>query len=523
MTKKKMFSYVGIGLALVYILGVWVCFAGAASVVSQEFQSARQQLSAYASENYYIEKEDGKSVADLIRHSQQITNNFPYFAAAYDKDGNIVAQTGTYVSFSLFYEGMFYCNLEDYLTDEMKRDIAKLKKQAKKTYVQVCEFEYNRDGDKVTPVKLSLKLATADDDEAITFVFSKEEADSRLELDKYLSAYVTLYDIDENHYNRKKYDELRAEVLSDESKEKAMAVIKNPGGGGYSDSNSFFHDCYYRYGDEEYVIVEAGGYRPLITTFNSAYFEMFMLEFTFGFVIIAVVLLIFANKLFNKNRQLENARIAFTSAAAHELKTPLAVISNLSECIIENILPEKHTEYINSIYSETVRMSKLVNTLLDYNRVTTADKIEKEPCNLSSVAKKELDKYRALFEEKGIKITEDFDSADAECNIGLISLVVDNFLSNAWKNTPENGEVSLTVKKESGKIKLTVFNSGSHISPDHGKHIWEEFYRIDSVRNSSENSSGMGLAICRKILELHGYKYGYTSTANGVEFYFVTA
>ena len=251
-------------------------------------------------------------------------------------------------------------------------------------------------------------------------------------------------------------------------------------------------------------------------------FQIFLLEFTFGFAILFIVIFIFSNNLYNKNKQLENARIAFTSAAAHELKTPLAVISNLSECIIENIAPEKNAQYMNSIYAETVRMNKLVNTLLEYNRITTAEKIEKEPCDLSGIAKKELEKYASLFEEKGITVTENIEKADVHCNIGLISLVVDNFLSNALKNTPENGEVSVSVKSESGKVELTVFNSGSHIAPDHGKHIWEEFYRIDSVRNSSEKSSGMGLAICRKILDLHGFKYGYVSKDEGVKFYFIT-
>lgn len=518
MSKKKMFSYVAIGLALVYILGLSVCFGGASAAEASEFSSAEDRLSAYANERYYTEAEEGKSAADLIRYSQQMTNQYPYYAVAYDKDGNIVAKTGTYVSFSLFNEGTYYCYLDEYLTEEMKRDIAKLKKKAKNSYIQVQEFEYNRDGDRIIPVKLALKPAY--DEETLTFIFSDEEANSKLDLEKHLSAYITLYDIDENHYNRKKFDELREEVLSDEKLERVMAIIENPGGGGVSGYNYFFYDCHYRYGDEEFVIVEAGGFRPVIGVLDSAYFEMFLLEFTFGFVILAIVILVLSNKLYNKNKQLEDARIAFTSAAAHELKTPLAVISNQCECIIENVAPEKNTEYVNSIYAETVRMNRLVKTLLEYNRVTSATEIEKEPCNLSSVAKKELEKYRPMFEEKGIAVSEELDSANIECNIGLISLVVDNFLSNALKNTPDNGEVKLSVKNESGKIKLTLFNSGSHISPDHGKHIWEEFYRIDSVRNSSEKSSGMGLAICRKILELHGFKYGYSSTDEGVEFYF---
>lgn len=520
MTKKKMFSYVAIGLTLVYILGVAVCFTGATAAEASEFSSAGDRLSAYANERYYTETKEDKSAANLIRYSQQMTNQYPYYAVAYDKDGNIVAKTGTYVSFSLFNEGTYYCYLDEYLTDEMKRDITRLKKKAKNSYIQVREFEYNRDGDKITPVKLVLKPAY--DEEMLTFVFSEKQSNSKLDLKKYISAYITLYDIDESHYNRKEYDELREEVLSDEILERVNKIFENPGGGGTSGYNYFFYDCHYQYGEEEFVIVEAGGFRPVVGVLNSSYFKTFLIEFTFGFAILAIVILVLSNKLYNKNKQLENARIAFTSAAAHELKTPLAVISNLSECIIENIAPEKNEQYMNSIYAETVRMNKLVNTLLEYNRISTAEKIEKEPCNLSSVAKKELEKYSALFEEKAITVSEELDRANIECNIGLISLVVDNFLSNALKYTPENGEMKLTVKNDGGKIKLTVFNSGSHIAPDHGKHIWEEFYRIDSVRNSSDKSSGMGLAICRKILELHGWKYGYASKEEGVEFYFIT-
>lgn len=112
MSKKKMFSYVAIGLVLVYIFGLSVCFTGASLAVSQEFDNAEDNLSAYSSERYFTEAEEGESIGDLLRLSQQIANRFPYYAVAYDKDGNIVAQTGTYVSFTLFDEGNFYCPLE---------------------------------------------------------------------------------------------------------------------------------------------------------------------------------------------------------------------------------------------------------------------------------------------------------------------------------------------------------------------------------------------------------------------------
>ena len=335
-----MFSYVAIGLVLVYVLGFAVCFTGASLAVCQELDNAEDNLSVFSNERYITELNEGESVGDLLRTSQQIANRFPYVAIAYDKDGNIVAQTGTYISFVHLGEKRLYCYLDEYLTDEMKRDIAKLEKQAKKTYVKVSDFEFNLDGDKVIPVKLGLELGNGE--ENLTLAFSDKEANCRLDEENYVAAYITLYDMDENHYNRKLFDELREEVLSEERKKEALRGIENSGGGGISSYEYFFYDCTYRYDDDNFAIVEAGGFRPVMAVLDSDYLHIFLLEFTFGFAILAIVILILSNKLYNKNKQLENARIAFTSAAAHELKTPLAIISNLSECIIENIAPEKN-------------------------------------------------------------------------------------------------------------------------------------------------------------------------------------
>ena len=65
-----------------------------------------------------------------------------------------------------------------------------------------------------------------------------------------------------------------------------------------------------------------------------------------------------------------------------------------------------------------------------------------------------------------------------------------------------------------------MFNKGSAIKREDAKHIWEEFYREDKARNSKDNSTGMGLAISKRILELHKFKYGFKNTNGGVEFSF---
>lgn len=211
----------------------------------------------------------------------------------------------------------------------------------------------------------------------------------------------------------------------------------------------------------------------------------------------------------------------YTSGAAHELKTPLTVITNQCECIIENISPEKNDDYINSIYTEALRMNKLVATLLQYNKVNSISSVKKEKTDMQIIAETEIDKYSWHFEEKNFDLQVNLAEAAINCNDELIALVVDNFLSNAVKHTKEGGIVKVSLEKERKHVKFSVFNEGEHISSVDAKHIWEEFYKKDKARSRNDNSTGMGLAVCKRILSLHGFKYGYKNVKGGVEFYFI--
>jgi len=189
---------------------------------------------------------------------------------------------------------------------------------------------------------------------------------------------------------------------------------------------------------------------------------------------------------------------------------------------MENVMPEKNSEYVASIYEETRRMNKLVAILLQYNRLNSVKSISKENVDISEIINAELQKYDTLIKDKNISVEVDAkQGTNIKCNSELIGLVIDNFLSNAVKHSPENGLIKLSAKPEKKKIAVTVFNKGSEIKTEDAKHIWEEFYREDKARNSKDNSTGMGLAICKRILELHKFKYGFKNVDGGVEFSFI--
>ena len=115
------------------------------------------------------------------------------------------------------------------------------------------------------------------------------------------------------------------------------------------------------------------------------------------FLIFYFIVVITLCKILKKAKKLDEAKIAFTSAAAHELKTPLAIIENQCECIMENIAPEKNSEYVKSIYNESLRMNKLVATLLQYNRLASTESIAKERCDLIDISKRNITCLQCFF------------------------------------------------------------------------------------------------------------------------------
>ena len=93
-----------------------------------------------------------------------------------------------------------------------------------------------------------------------------------------------------------------------------------------------------------------------------------------------------------------------TSAVAHELKTPLAVIQNQCECILENVAPEKNMDYTRSVYNETKQMNRLIVSFLQYNRLQKIQHLEKVKCDMREIVQEEIEKYEDLFEQPVLNV-----------------------------------------------------------------------------------------------------------------------
>ena len=218
-------------------------------------------------------------------------------------------------------------------------------------------------------------------------------------------------------------------------------------------------------------------------------------------------------RVVKKNEKLEEAKSTFISAASHELKTPLAVIQNQCECIMENVAPEKNSEYINSIYDEALRMNGIVSSLLSYNKISQMTHIEKEKCNLSELLREEVKTYRKFAQSSG--------EIYINCNPQLMKMAIDNYLSNAVKYSVGDKRIEVNLIKNKSSFTLAVINPADKESVDTAKDAWNEFSRADKARQRKGESIGMGLAICKKIFELHSFK-SYCKYSSGKVSFVIT-
>lgn len=518
MTKKKLTAYVLICSFILFFCATAMNYLSASNSVANDvhrfFGSASMQ-------NLLLDYVNGE-ITDIEHFHRQITgcqpdvttHTKPAFAyALVDKGGNVLFRSESGLWWSEEDENgeyhFKYASIEEYMTPDVKKQIMKIKRKSGHGNILVDEIFLNSSSGKDIPVSIVIN----DQKKHYTEVKLNDlPAERSVGKDPYLVHSWYFYDLDEKSPLHKYY------VKSNQQLDKAIAEFEydgNDGGGGQCYSGGLeLHDVIGGYG-----LFTFANYNVFYETVTSDDF-LAMTWMTFIFFAVATAgILIAAHTLYNKNQRLAYNRQVFISAAAHELKTPLSVIQNKCECIMEGIYPEKDGQYIREVYDEALRMNDIVKTLLLFNRVNNTDSVGKEKINLSEIVLAETEKYRSFAESMEVELT-----VDAEENIfingnrELITLAVDNYLSNAVKYATGEKKARVTLKKEKSVFRFAVYNDCGGIS--YSDNVWEIFAKADSSRTSDGASTGMGLPICKRIFDLHAFSFSHYNVKNGVIFYF---
>lgn len=220
-----------------------------------------------------------------------------------------------------------------------------------------------------------------------------------------------------------------------------------------------------------------------------------------------------------KNVQ-EEKRKELIANISHELKTPITIIQGTINCVKSGMYGE---EVYEDILEETNKMNELVREMLEISKLESPTFVlNKEAFDLGSVFLKEKDKLKSMIQDKNLNIIyNDFDEIIAFGDEKRVNQVVTNFLTNAIKYTPENGNIEVEIiLNEHNQYVFSIENFGISLNEEERDRVWDPFYRKEKSRNKKFGGTGLGLSIVKRILEVHNSDFGVLSTENSVKFYF---
>ncbi len=201
--------------------------------------------------------------------------------------------------------------------------------------------------------------------------------------------------------------------------------------------------------------------------------------------------------------QLERER-DFTRAAAHELKTPLAILRAHAEALREDISPDKRAQYLGIVLDESDAMAALVAQLLELSRLEGGAQLEREAVDFAELVRGVWQPMELQLEEKGISLRLELEEITLNGDKRCLSAAVGNLASNALRYCRDGGEISVALAREGDMAVLSVANCGEPIPERELERIWEPFYRGDKSRSRESGGTGLGLAIVRAAVKAHG-------------------
>ena len=228
---------------------------------------------------------------------------------------------------------------------------------------------------------------------------------------------------------------------------------------------------------------------PILSKSNSTEIERLTLAFN--------RLLLRLEETFATQRQ-------FSANAAHELRTPLAVMSTKFEVFEKNKNPNEadYKEAIGMARSQTDRLSHVIDILLEMTELQSAPK--SDSISLSEITEEVICDLVAVAEKKSISLVQDDGEARLTGSDILVYRAIYNLIENAIKYNKEDGKVSVAITEDESFAKVIITDTGSGIAKEDWDKIFEPFFRVDKSRSRSMGGAGLGLALVKEIAVRHG-------------------
>jgi signal transduction histidine kinase len=230
------------------------------------------------------------------------------------------------------------------------------------------------------------------------------------------------------------------------------------------------------------------------------------------------------NHFVTESARLEQTRRDYVANVSHELRTPVASLRAMGETLLDGMVKtdEKREFFYNNIVRESMRLSRLVDDLLELSRLQAGgEAMQKAPFDLRGTLRNIADGYGSLAEDAGLVFSLDADMSSpipVLSNADRVEQVLVALMDNAIKHAPDGGEVVLACHGRDGGVEVSVSNTGERIPSEDLPFIFERFYTVDKSR--AGGGTGLGLSIAREVVRGLGEDIWAESGEDGTRFAF---
>jgi signal transduction histidine kinase len=228
---------------------------------------------------------------------------------------------------------------------------------------------------------------------------------------------------------------------------------------------------------------------------------------------------------YNELAEMDRLKDEMVQNISHELRSPLTFLKSYVELLLSGALgplqPEQ-TRSLQVVANKTSTLVRLVNDIITLQAVTPAT-IARTRVDLLEVARAAVDGVAAMAQEAGVELSTELPPGSIAVRGDALRLtqVFDNLLGNALKFTGRGGQIHLSVSTERDRVRVEVRDTGIGIAPEAVDRIFDRFYQVDGTLTRRRGGIGLGLAICKLIVEVHGGQIGVASELGaGSSFYF---
>lgn len=224
------------------------------------------------------------------------------------------------------------------------------------------------------------------------------------------------------------------------------------------------------------------------------------------------------NKLADELQNTEMLRSDFVNDFSHEFKTPIVSIKGFAKLIKKgNISEQEKAEYLDIIIDESSRLADMATNILNLTKLENQNILtDITEYNLSEQLRNCILLLEKKWSRKNLNISVNFNEYNINANEELLKQVWINLIDNAVKFADENGDVEISIKKKDDMLEISVYNSGSSVKDEDKKRIFNKFYQGDT--SHSKEGTGTGLAVVKKITELHKGSVSVSEKSGGVVF-----